>query len=148
MAQYVWRRKLRKPRPPYYVYCHINRELFLFHTALLGKAPRGFVWDHINCDVLDNRRSNLRIATYTINAINKSVERQSVTGSRGVRFDKRSRIRQWIAGIGVQGQEIWLGSYARRGEAIVARQRGELKYYGDLCPLTDRECVDFGGLDY
>src|SRR6266853_3156960 len=76
MAQYVWRRKLRKPRPPYYVYCHINRELFLFHTALLGKAPRGFVWDHINCDVLDNRRSNLRIATYTINAINKSVERQ------------------------------------------------------------------------
>lgn len=154
MVQYKWKRQIWKRRPPQYVYCHFKRQrgIFsgphLFHTVLLGKTPTGHVWDHINRDVLDNRRSNLRVVTYAVNAINKSVERESFSGWRGVRFDKRSRIRPWIAGLGLNGKEIWLGSFVTKEEAIVARQRGELKYYGELCPLPPGvEFKDWGGME-
>ena len=42
----------------------------LLHHFLLGRAPDGLWWDHVNRNTLDNRRKNLRAVTPTENARN------------------------------------------------------------------------------
>src|SRR5689334_2630750 len=41
------------------------------HQFLLGKAPAGLEWDHINRDKSDNRRCNLRLVTPRENKQNR-----------------------------------------------------------------------------
>lgn len=53
------------------------------HSFVLPNNQPGLVVDHINRDKLDNRRSNLRLASYATNARNK--EGWSITGYVGVR---------------------------------------------------------------
>ena len=47
-----------------------NIRVFL-HRYIMNLTERDLVVDHINHDILDNRKSNLRIATFTQNNINK-----------------------------------------------------------------------------
>ncbi len=63
---------------------------------LVHNTPDGFETDHINCDKLDNRRSNLRTCTRCENA--KNVRRLSgiETGLLGVRY----RGGRYIKGLG------------------------------------------------
>lgn len=39
------------------------------HVFLLGPAPAGLVWDHVNGDKRDNRRANLRAVTNQVNTL-------------------------------------------------------------------------------
>jgi len=41
------------------------------HLFLLGRAPKGFEWDHINRNKIDNRRQNLRMVTSLVNRMNR-----------------------------------------------------------------------------
>ena len=75
----------------------------------------------------DNRKCNLRIATASVNAINRGLQSNNTTGYKGVYFDKRRRV--WKAWVKVSGKLITLGSYPKKEEAIAARQAGEEKYY-------------------
>ena len=43
------------------------------HGLIMGVPKKPFVVDHINHDTLDNRRSNLRIVTYSENCKNRKV---------------------------------------------------------------------------
>lgn len=47
-----------------------NTRVFL-HRYIMNLTERDLVVDHINHDILDNKKSNLRIATFTQNNINK-----------------------------------------------------------------------------
>lgn len=64
-----------------------------------GDPRRG---DHINGDLLDNRRSNLRIATQAENGQNRvKHSKRNQSGYRGVSYSARDRT--WEAGIMVNG---------------------------------------------
>ena len=60
---------------------HGSRSLYM-HRFLVG-VP-GLTVDHINGDKLDNRRSNLRLATNAEQQQNKRARKDSTTGRRGV----------------------------------------------------------------
>lgn len=62
-----------------------GKQVFVYmHRQVLGAKP-GQEVDHRNHDTLDNRRSNLRIATRSQNCLNRlGAQKNSKTGVRGV----------------------------------------------------------------
>lgn len=71
--------------------------------------------DHINGDVLDNRRVNLRAVTRGHNAQNLSLARNNKSGYAGVSWNARER--KWLARGSLNGKRHYLGSYDDRHEA-------------------------------
>lgn len=63
-------------------------QVLYMHRAVL-RIPRRLECDHRNGNRLDNRRRNLRVVTTALNSENVKVHKNSQTGRRGVRYDKR-----------------------------------------------------------
>lgn len=78
---------------------------------LIMQPPPGLFVDHINRCTLDNRRSNLRIATHAQNMSNRVFNR---TGFRGVYETAQGR---WRTTIRHNGELLQLGTYDTAEEA-------------------------------
>ena len=87
------------------------------HRLILG-ASSGQIVDHINHDTLDNRRSNLRLATRIGNSRNvRGPRRDNRSGYIGVRrMGKR-----WQARARVSGTLHHLGTFDTPEDAAIAR---------------------------
>jgi len=96
----------------------------------LCPSPFGMVTDHVNGDRLDNRRSNLRVATRGQNIQNAPVRRDNRLGYKGVVW--RAKSRDYVAYINFQGRRICLKTYHSLEDAVAARRAAELKYYGEF----------------
>lgn len=85
--------------------------------------------DHINGNTLDNRKSNLRVCSNSDNLKNRvRLPKNNTSGIVGVRFRKDRNM--WYAELKADGIVHRLGSYPTKEEAIEARLKGELKYFG------------------
>ena len=102
---------------------------------LVGGVKTGQVVDHKNMDKLDNRCSNLRIATASQNAANSVKSNQ--TGYRGVQPHPQSKAKPWRAYIG--GKPRTIGLFRTREEAAEAYNKEALKMYGDYARLNHVE---------
>lgn len=112
-----------------YVSTKYNGRHIKLHRFLM-KPKRGFVVDHINGDVTDNRFCNLRIATEQQNAMNKSIQVNNTSGVKGVHHVKRNN--KWVARISYKGERIVLGTFDSFDEAVKARKIAEEKYFGEF----------------
>ena len=72
--------------------------------------------------------NNCRWANRSMQSFNRR-NSQSRTGARGVDYQDRYGGR-YIARIGYQNQNIYLGSFKRIEDAIEARKKAEMKYFG------------------
>lgn len=92
--------------------------------------PNGIEVDHINQDRSDNRISNLRLVTMSQNMRNKTKYRSNKSGIVGVavRSDAREGTNRWRAQINVNGENIKLGSFKTKDEAIAARRDAEMRF--------------------
>jgi hypothetical protein len=72
-----------------------KRKHHAFQNLIMNHVPSEITVDHINHNPLDNRRSNLRLASRTIQAINQRVRKDNKTGIRGVHFDPKGKA--WVA---------------------------------------------------
>lgn len=82
--------------------------------------------DHINRNGLDNRKSNLRLVTRSINNFNTDIRSTNTSGVKGVSYKNREH--KWEANITVRRKHIHLGVFKTKEEAIAARQAAERKY--------------------
>jgi len=92
--------------------------------------------DHINGIKTDNRIENLRLATHAENCKNQGVRKNNTSGYKGVR---KTRHGSWLAGIGVNGEWIYLGVYPTPEEASDAYKEAADYYYGEfhrLCEMS------------
>lgn len=92
-----------------------KRTIYL-HREVAGTPP-GMLTDHINGDRLDNRRSNLRIATPSQNAAN-SADRRRRSAYRGVYHHTPTG--RWIAQVSDAGRPRHLGIFDTPEEAAAA----------------------------
>lgn len=111
-----------------------NYKTIYMHRALL-KAKPGEICDHRDGNGLNNRRSNIRITTHSINALNIKKIQQNGTGYRGV---IRHKGKFW-ARI-VKDQKTYnLGHYARVEDAGLDYEEKARELYGNDAPTSKIE---------
>jgi hypothetical protein len=88
--------------------------------------------DHKDCNPFNNRKENLRPATKSQNATNRSKQSNNTSGVVGVYWHNRDQI--WGARIGVNKKNIHLGYFVDKENAIKARLNAEVKYFGEFAP--------------
>lgn len=107
-----------------------NLKYIIMHRFILN-APSGMVVDHVNRARLDNRRSNLRLATAADNVKNASKRKDNTTGFKGV--SKKGD--GYIAQIQVNKKGRFLGKFATPEEAAEAYRKACTELHGDFaCP--------------
>lgn len=106
--------------------------MILMHRAILG-ASDGVYVDHINGNKLDNRRSNLRIATPQQSAYNTT--KPNKNGYRGVTLHA-GRAKPYQASIHLNGRKKSLGYYATAREAAAAYDAAALLHQGEFAKLN------------
>jgi hypothetical protein len=98
-------------------------------SRILGRdLINGEVVDHINGNGLDNRRSNLRLATVAENNRNANKSMKPVSGLKGA-YPIRDRWRSYIC---IDRKQIYLGEYDTAREAHVAYCEAAKKYHGEF----------------
>lgn len=92
-----------------------KRWVYHLHREVIG-AKKGEIVDHINGDRLDNRRSNLRIASKSLNALNSPK-------NKGFYF--RNQNKKWHARIKFNKIEKHLGFFDTPEAASAAYQKAK-----------------------
>ena len=104
---------------------------FRMHRVLL-KIPKGYEIDHINRDTLDNRRSNLRMATIQQNKCNTSIRSDNTTGFKGVSWNGR----RWRSNIQSNKRQYHLGNFLTKEEAALAYNQAAINLHKEYAYLN------------
>lgn len=109
-----------------------KNETILMHRYIMG-ATKGQIVDHINGNILDNRKSNLRFCSISQNAMNsRKTNRSNLTSKlKGVSLDRSGkRIKPWRAFIKLNKKSIYLGNFKTEIEAHNAYCEAAKKHFG------------------
>jgi hypothetical protein len=116
-----------------YICSEINKKSILLARYVMNYFGKDIV-DHINSNILDNRRANLRIATRQQNSMNRSSVKNSTSQYIGVSYDKCKG--KFVAKIQLDGKNRFLGIYENEEEAAKVRDEATKKYYGEFGKLN------------
>jgi hypothetical protein len=106
----------------------VNRkrgDIILMHRVV-NETPNNLITDHINRNKLDNRKSNLRTVTYSVNHLNKNKPVNNTSGYKGVHWDKSKN--KWRAKAQYKSKQIHLGDFDDPEKANVARLSFDRKF--------------------
>ena len=106
------------------------------HNVIINPSL-GKVVDHINRNRLDNRKSNLRIATNQENQRNRGVSKSNISGYKGVHFKKRGNWYGYYVQIKISYKPIHLGVYRTAKEAALVYNLAAKKYFGEFAVLNE-----------
>lgn len=118
---------------PYFTDYSDDKRTVKLQNFIYDNIPNGYIVDHINGNKLDNRRENLRLATYSENNAN----RKSRNGSsiyKGVSFDKSRN--KWISSIQVNGKTQHIGRFDDEIECAKAYDKKCYEIYGEYAKLN------------
>lgn len=102
-------------------------KIFL-HRLVMGVSENTKV-DHIKHNTFDNRKSRLRIATTSQNAMNRIRGSNNTSGITGVVWVKSRK--KWKSQIKVNGKLIFLGEYDKFEDTEKRRKQAEETYFGE-----------------
>jgi hypothetical protein len=99
-------------------------------ARVIVEPRHAHIADHKNRNTLDNRRENLREATFAQNAQNRSNRRDNTSGRKGVFPYKVPG--KWRAQIKVRGKYKFLGVFPTKDEAAEAYAAAAKRHYGEF----------------
>jgi hypothetical protein len=117
-----------------YFYTQGTYKNIRLHRIILGRKvgralDRWDLCDHINHNLQDNRRENLRVVTNAQNMRNRGrLPCNNTSGYRGVSFDKVRAC--WRADLEICGVHKYIGRYETKEEAHVAYVMAAEKMFG------------------
>lgn len=130
---------LSKARKTLYVMCSFVengvRKRMLLHRLIYSRynpLSANETLDHADCDPLNNQKSNLRIATYSQNAINKIKKNVLTSRYKGVNFSKG----KWISKIQKEGKSINIGHFPTELDAAIAYDIVAKLIFGNFAKLN------------
>ena len=123
-----------------YAIRHKDKGMCWMHRVILERMLKrplqaGELCDHINGQPLDNRRSNLRLASCTENVRNSRTGKNNASGYKGVHFHKGGR--RWRAQITVNRKVISLGYFKTPEAAAQAYNEAAIAHYGEFAKLNE-----------
>jgi hypothetical protein len=108
-----------------YIVSTIKRKNYLLHRFIMRVTNGKYYVDHINHDIIDNRKSNLRVVTPSQNNMNMPIRKNNTSGVKGVSWSKQKN--KWHARIMKKN----LGFFDDIKEAEKARKEAEKIYFGE-----------------
>lgn len=115
----------------------VRKEIYLHREVM--NARSGNVVDHINGDVLDNRKSNLRECSQAMNVVNTRITSNNSSGYKGVSWD--SRAKKWRSQIFENRKCIFLGNFESKHDAARMYNFWAKDIYGEFAVLNTIELV-------
>ena len=109
------------------------RPATFLHRAIM-RAPTGMEVDHIDGNGLNNRRSNLRLATHAENGRNARIRSDNTSGFKGVFQHKRDG--SWRAQIHVDGRNKYLGVFRTPEDAHAAYVQAAANLHGPFARVS------------
>lgn len=126
-----WKWHVKKDEKTFYAQRSIKRngkwttiKMHQVLAELMGITER---MDHINRNGLDNCKNNLRPATHKQSAENRGMFKNNTSGYKGVCWYKRYL--KWYAYIRHNDEQIYLGYFNKKEDAVKARKAAEKKYF-------------------
>ena len=133
LMQWKWHALWKKRTGLFYAIHKDSKDHIRMHRLILGLVPGdGLQGDHINKDGLDNRRSNLRIATVSQNNFNRGASRLNKSGYKGVSWHKN----RWRASITAKGKDYQLGYFATAELAHAAYCKAAMELHGEFARFS------------
>jgi len=118
-----------------HTYPNGNDVVVKMHRAILGLSyGDGKIVDHRSRDGLDNRRTNLRIASRSLNKYNCKLYRNNTSGYRGVHWWKTAC--KWKAYININGKRKSLGHHPTAIDAAIAYDKSAIDIWGNDARLN------------
>lgn len=124
-----------------YIRIKIYQQLISAHRLAIfyvtGFWPKELV-DHEDGDGTNNKWNNLKQVTHSENNRNARLQHNNISGVMGVNWNHVNK--NWNAKINYEGQQIHLGTFKTKQEAILARKTAEKmlgyhKNHGTIRPL-------------
>lgn len=106
-----------------------RKKCIYMHRVILG-IPKGMDTDHIDMNLLDNRRCNLRKCTRSQNSFNKKKYKNNKQLYKGVY--KVTKSPKWFSSICVEGDSHYLGIFETQEEAALAYNEASIRYHGEF----------------
>ncbi len=100
--------------------------------------------DHIDRNLANNRRNNLRAASNGLNRANSKLNSNNKSGFKGVHLRQKGKLTpgrkrrsdysgdRWMAQINVDGKKIFLGDFDTPEKAHEAYKAAALKHFGEF----------------
>lgn len=109
-----------------------GRRLMRLHRFVMD-AQKGQIVDHIDGNVLNNTRDNLRLANKSTNGMNRRAQRNNKSGFKGV--CKHTQCERWVAQIVIGGVK-WSGTFKTAEDAAKAYDEKALELHGEFATLN------------
>jgi hypothetical protein len=140
ISKFTWYARFSS-RSWYAVRCKRRGEsgnILVWMHNMIVPPPRGLMVDHANHNGLDNRKTNLRLATWAQNMQNRRRSKVGCTSKyKGVihrNFHNRRKL--WYAYINANRRRIHLGCYMTELEAALEYDRAAVRFHGQFACLN------------
>lgn len=133
LMQWKWQAKWSTYTKSFYAVHSTGKATIRMHRVLLGLTKRSELCDHKNRITLDNRRENIRVASYSENQFNTKLSVRNTSGFKGVYWV--GRIHKWAASIFLNGRSRHLGYFFTLESAAEARAKAVKEFHGEFARL-------------